>query len=526
MSTLTGRVALQSVHQDSGWQTNYITGRKVGKIDRTAARVQLDWKPNDALNFLWNIHGGYDGSDVQLIKVDNVTTTLGGQYANEPYVSGASNHPHMNLVSVGTSLTADWTPSKRLTLTSISAFEHFTRKHVEDRDGTALQQLDGTFENHIDQYSQELRATYLGPQLVLIGGLFYSQDLVKDHDAYAATDLLSLLGLANFQTIGNQYRQRTESEAAYLHSEWTFAPSWTLVSGVRYTNDHKKFDQATTFLISNGFSADVFPPTTNTYGAQNVSGKIGLDYKVAQHSLIYGNISRGFKSGGFQGQLSFDPSALKPFRDETVLAYELGFKTRLLNNTMQLNAAAFDYEYHDAQFYGPLFNSPVGVLFGITNVGNARVQGLEADAWWRAAPGLDLRFGVGSLHTRIVKSIVDGVRTGSVLPNSPKLTVNGSARYQWPVGNALRADVTLSGNYQGNLAFDVVRNPPQALEGGYFIGNAELGLGTNDDHWRVWLWSKNLFDRLYETQAMFSSVGWGYSYGAPRTYGLNVSWKL
>ena len=524
--TLTGRIAMQTVHQDSGWQTNYVTGRKVGKIDRSAMRMQLDWKPDDALNVLLNVHGGYDGSDVQLIKVVNTTTTLGSQYANQPYVSGAGNHPHMNLFSLGSSLTVNYSLSKLLSLTSISAYEHFTRKHVEDRDGTILQELDGTFLNHIDQYSQELRLSYLGPKLVLIGGLYYSQDLVKDLDSYAATDLLSLLGLPGFQTIGNQYRQRTESQAGYLHAEWTFAPKWTLISGARFTNEHKVFDQATTFLIANGAKADVFPPVSNPYSAHNISGKLGLNYKVLPQTLIYGSVSRGYKSGGFQGQLTFDPTALKPFRDETVLAYEIGVKSRTLGNSLQLNAAVFDYDYRDAQFYGPLFNSPVGVLFGITNVGNARVRGAEADAWWRAAAGLDVRFGVGTLDTRIVKSVVAGVTTGSELPDAPKLTLNGSIRYQWPVGNSLRADMTVSGNYQSHLAFDVVRNPPQALAGGYFLGDAELGLGTEDGHWRVWLWGKNLLDRLYETQAIFSSVGWGYSYGAPRTYGINVSWKL
>ena len=249
---LTGRFSLQTVQQDSGWQTNYLTGRKVGKIDRTAARLQLDWKPNDDVNVLFSAHAGYDRSDVDLIKVVNVTTSLGSQYANQPYVSGASNNPHMNLESGGASVTVDWTLMQDLTLTSISAYEHFTRLHVEDRDGTALRQLDGTFDNHVDQYSEELRLTYLKNDLALIGGAFYSQDVVKDLDSYDAPDLLSLLGLAGLDTIGNAYRQRTETYAGFLHGEWTFAPQWTLVGGVRFTDEHKKFDQATTFLGAGG----------------------------------------------------------------------------------------------------------------------------------------------------------------------------------------------------------------------------------------------------------------------------------
>lgn len=523
--TLTGRFAMQTVQRDSGWQTNYVTGGRVGKIHRTAARLQLDWKPTSSLNLLWNLHGGYDGSDVSLIKVVNVTTTLGSQYAADPYVSGASNHPHMQLKSLGSSLTATWTVNKRLSLTSISAYDHFTRLHVEDRDGTILKELDGTFKNHIDQYSQEVRMTYLGPSLVLIGGVFYSQDLVRDVDSYDSGHLLSLLGLSGFQTIGNQYRQRTETGAAYVHSEWTFAPKWTLVTGARFTDVHKTFGGATTFLIANGVRADVFPPVSRAYSSHDFSGKIGLNYKVLPGTLLYTSVSRGFKSGGFQGQLAFDPSVLTPFKDETLLAYELGAKSRLLHNSLQVNTSVFDYEYHRAQFYGPLFNSPLGVLFGITNVGNARVQGVEADAWWHPTARLGIHVGVGGLRTRIIKSVVPGVTTGSPLPNAPKLTGDFLVRYRWPVGHSLLADVILSGHYQGNLAFDIVRNPPEALAGGYFLADGQLGVATADGHWRVWLWGKNLLNKLYETQALFSSVGWGYSYGAPRTYGIDVSWK-
>ncbi len=196
---------------------------------------------------------------------------------------------------------------------------------------------------------------------MLIGGLFYSQDLVKDHDAYAATDLFKLLGLANFQTIGDQYRQRTESEAAYLHSEWTFAPSWTLVSGVRYTND-KKFDQATTFLIQTGWRRRI-PPTT-TYGAQNSPERSASTTRsAAQHSLIYGNISRGIP-----GPAELDPDALKPFqgRDRChVWSYAS------VEQYDAVERGGLRLQYHDAQYS---VNSPVGVLLGVRECRNARVR--------------------------------------------------------------------------------------------------------------------------------------------------------
>src|SRR5690606_35328761 len=280
--------------------------------------------------------------------------------------------------------------------------------------------------------------------------------------------LLPLLGLAGLDTIGNNYRQRTDAYAVFAHAEWNLAPRLTLVGGLRYTEERKTFDQATTCLGAAGSCNDLFAPAAHKYSTSNVSGKIGLNYKAGERTLLYASVSRGFKSGGFQGQLTFDPSVLQPFGDEKLTAYEVGIKTRVAPN-LQVNAAVFDYEYRDAQIYGPLFDSPIGVLFGIANVGDARVKGAEADVWWRPADGLDIRAGIGFIDTEVTKSVVAGVAKGSVLPNSPRLTLNGLAKYEWAVSDRVDADIILSGKYQSRVRFDIVRSPLEAVEGGYFV---------------------------------------------------------
>ncbi|CAN0425087.1 unnamed protein product, partial [Phaeothamnion confervicola] len=280
-------------------------------------------------------------------------------------------------------------------------YEKFTRLHIEDRDGTSLEQLDGYFDNDVEQYSQELRLTHVTDSLVWIGGVFYGKDSVDTRDRFDALDLLPLLGLDGIRSLGNEYQQDTKSTAAFLHSEWKFAPDWKLTAGARYTDDRKDFHDAFTYLIPvGGTDLQLFAPLSNDYKVNDVSGKIGLDYSGIERTLLYGSVSRGFKSGGFQGQLTFDPTALQPFKDENLIAYEVGVKTRMLGNTLQLNASAFFYDYKDLQFYGGLFDSPVGTLFGITNVGDAEVKGGEADLWWRPARGLDLRLGLGLLDTK------------------------------------------------------------------------------------------------------------------------------
>lgn len=522
---LSARVAAQTIQQGDGYQTNRLTGAKVGEVDRTSARAMLRWQPNDDLSVLLNAHGGQDDSDVLLIKIDNPFTSE-DDGDTDPYRSGASVPTFMDLESKGTSLSIDWGISGAVTLTSVTGYEEFSRWHVEDRDATSLKQLDGFFGNEIEQFSQELRLTYLGNELVLIGGVFYGEDSVDTRDRFDSEDLLALLGLAGFQSIGNEYEQDTETAAVFLHSEWSFSDDWTLTVGARYTDDQKDFKNAFTYLITDGTEIQVFEPVSDDYDVQDVSGKIGFDYHGIEDTLVFASVSRGFKSGGFQGQLTFDPTVLQPFDDETVVAYEAGVKTRLLDNSLQLNASVFFYDYKDLQFYGGLFDSPVGVLFGITNVGDAEILGGEAELWWRPAAGLDLRLGLGLLDTEITKSVVDGVTTGSELPNAPDFTANAMIRYEWPISSGLNADVMFAANHQGDLTFDVVRNPVEAREDGYWLADARIGIGSKDDRWNIALWGRNLTDERYRTQVLFSSVGFGESYGSPRTYGVSVWFKM
>ncbi len=524
--TVSGRIAIQTIQQGSGYQTNRLTGDKVGEVDRTSVRGQLAWNASEDVKVLFNLHGGEDNSDVSLIKIDNPFSTEDDGDSN-PYRSGASVDTRMELESKGASVTVDWSLSDSLTLTSVTGYEDFSRFHVEDRDATSLIMLDGYFINDVEQLSQELRLTSIGDKLVLIGGVFYGEDTVDTRDRFDATDLLALLGLAGVDSIGNEYSQDTESMALFVHSEYSLTPDWKLTTGARYTDETRDFTNAFTFLIPTGGSdVPLYPPVEEHYDVTDLSGKIGIDYSGFDNTLLYASVSRGFKSGGFQGQLSFDPGALTAFDDETLIAYEAGLKTRALGNTLQFNASVFFYDYSDLQFYGGLFDSPVGVLFGITNVGDAEIMGAEADLWWRPMAGLDLRFGLGLLDTEITRSIVDGVASGSELPNAPDMTFNTMIRYQWPLSSGLKADAMFAANYQGDLTYDVVRDPPEAEESAYWLADARFGIGAADDKWNVSVWAKNLFDERYRSQVLFSSVGFGETYGPPRSFGISLTLRM
>ena len=103
---------------------------------------------------------------------------------------------------------------------------------------------------------------------------------------------------------------------------------YKLTTGVRYTDETKQFTDAFTFLYldatpsQGGTQFNLFEPVNNDYEVNDLSGKIGIDYSGLDNSLLYASISKGFKSGNFQGQLTFNPADLAAFAEEEVIAYE------------------------------------------------------------------------------------------------------------------------------------------------------------------------------------------------------------
>jgi iron complex outermembrane receptor protein len=219
------------------------------------------------------------------------------------------------------------------------------------------------------------------------------------------------------------YRQTAdltaESAAVYADANYTFNEKWKLTAGLRYSYDEKKGKEsqvifadtnaAQTLAPGSGLSDyDILKPIwdatgfpENCCGADassdpntrkvdddwdNVSGRIVLDYMYSDDSMIYASIANGYKSGGFRlGTLDEDFS----FDEETIVSYEIGYKGTF-NETVQVNAAAYFYDYEDMQVEIPRLNNVGLPVEEVVNVDKAEVKGVEIEAIWLATDNLSL----------------------------------------------------------------------------------------------------------------------------------------
>jgi iron complex outermembrane receptor protein len=119
-----------------------------------------------------------------------------------------------------------------------------------------------------------------------------------------------------------------------------------------------------------------------------VSGRIGLDWKVREGSMVYGFYSRGYKPGGLNPAIpvDFQSSSAFSFGSEKINAFEFGTKNSLLDGTMIVNAAVYFYDYEGLQVSRIVNNSSIN-----ENI-DAKIKGFEMEMFWQpeALPGLSI----------------------------------------------------------------------------------------------------------------------------------------
>ncbi|TLY61338.1 MAG: TonB-dependent receptor, partial [Gammaproteobacteria bacterium] len=133
----------------------------------------------------------------------------------------------------------------------------------------------------------------------------------------------------------------------------------------------------------------------------NVSGKIGLDWKPGEGLLAYASISQGYRGVAFNGQAYNNPGELTFADPEKLTSYELGLKTELWDRRAVFNVAAFHYDYKNQQFLDAFTLPGVGgTLFHTINAPRARIDGAEFEFRAKATADLEILSSLGLMSRR------------------------------------------------------------------------------------------------------------------------------
>ena len=276
----------------------------------------------------------------------------------------------------------------------------------------------------------------------------------------------------------------------------------------------------------------------------NVAWRAGLDWTPLPHNLFYFSVSKGYKAGASPSLAATSVIQLQPVTQESVLSYEVGAKSTLLDGSLQLNTALFHYDYTNKQEYGRIID-PLGIFGAVqalVNIPKSTVDGAEVSAEWRPIRGLRLNAAATYLDSRVsadfinfstyILSATDTINyKGEAFPYTPKWSVQYGVRYDWALTGALNAYVSADASYQSRTvgAFGAYRaadtGAPSLAIKGYSLLNLAAGVRSADKGWAVDLFGRNVTNTYYWSTVYWASDQTFRVAGQPATYGVRVHYR-
>ena len=95
-------------------------------------------------------------------------------------------------------------------------------------------------------------------------------------------------------------------------------------------------------------------------------------------TLVYFSVTTGYRAGG-QNLRGTSIETLKPFKPETLMQFEAGFKSELFDRRVRLNGAGFHALYDDIQHSIIIASNSILPATLVTNAAEAEITGAELE---------------------------------------------------------------------------------------------------------------------------------------------------
>ena len=508
---------------------------RFGDVSRQGLRAAFDWNIRD--NF--SLSYGYRFSDVddtsRLFQVLDVDRPGSRPDNFEAYI--IDGHPSRGAANVeiyiGTeiethSLTATWDINDNLQLKSITGYRTLDIDESQDLDGSDTGFFEALRDWESDTFSQEVHLVGSTDQLNYVLGVYYADEEVVSLRTQQFAS-------ATFHRVRNGWLDN-DNKAAFFQTDWTPSgmDALTLSFGARYTEETKSINRVITnfFGGSGSYTIQPLPPELflPEINFDNTSIMAAAKYSFTDSLNGYVKYSEGFRSGGYDA--ATNPRTLEaasvPFDSEELKNYEIGIKSRWMDNRLQINMSAFFTEYDDQQLNS--FDGEVSTTF---NAGKIELYGMEFESVLLATEAL--RFGLNfALLNYDIKEFDLGVIIGDVadiaeLNNAPKSTLNFTVDYNFAGLELEHLDFHLNYNYSDTahaIAISTDGSPPNAEMDSRSLVDARLTLSEvqiGQTEFELALWGKNLADKEWRDNIIDFGSFRGGTYGDQRTYGVEAT---
>ncbi len=284
-------------------------------------------------------------------------------------------------------------------------------------------------------YSAELRLSSPTDRRLAwrLGGFFYEESLSN----FAAT---------NVRPENPTGRTRGDEDvrniAVFGDLSFEVTERIRLAAEMRYDIERNVFQPCLTCSTAD---TGAFNPNRLTETSRQFLPRFTLSFEPMKDSLIYLLYSEGTKPGRWNQTIRTNFKYVEPERN---FNFEVGAKSRLLDDRLFLSGAAFLMKVKDQQFSAVSTQTGVPITL-FENIGESRIEGFELETLFQVLPSLRLRGGVGYARHRY---------TTPVSPTDPNLQrIFGGGTFEGKTSIGLP-------NWTGSVAADYARELGRGLQ--------------------------------------------------------------
>ena len=551
--------------QRDGVQKNLVPGGTEGNdIDDHSVRAHLTWQPSDAASITLS------GNTLKKEGVGPVrkrtsspgagVVTAGGVPANCQDCGYVMNPEDLrtafkdteeafDLETEGVNLTFDYDFGS-MVLTAIASDQSTDMNLIQDSDQSPRPKgvPGGTTDTarvlqESEQSTFELRLASAGDgPWEWLAGLYF-----LDENAFQNTLINRDPTFGAKLDINVKHDVNSKSQAAFGQVSYSPSETLKLTAGLRYTKDEKDAVGGTIVTVDPPNPFIPFPPPGRliitppiTRGSQGftpadewskTTWKLGLDWFVNDDSMVYATVSSGYKAGGF----NFGVASAETYDPEEVVAFEIGSKNRFADDRVQLNAAAFYYDYTDLQVFQVVNRTII-----VRNAAEATIYGAELELVALATDALRFDASLGLLNTEYNDFILPsnlfldptGAPTnidvsGNNLINAPEKSGHIGAQYTFGLGDFGELTARIQGYFTDDIYMRALNLEPYDVQDGYSIWDAKLTWDSVNGTWWAQAFINNFTDEevVNNLEVTDSGIYFG-NVNNPKLWGVIVGYNF
>lgn len=523
--TLMGRFSILSQNRED-WIDNGFTGQSdaLGGYQELAWRAQLLAEPADNLSILLNVHGrDFDGtaSIFRANVLSSGSNEFNDNYDRDLVFFDEGNNNPQGAEAYGGLLRIELEFDNGVDFTSITGLETVDNRSEGDIDGGNLggpgfipfpsHTADGI--EDLQQFTQEFRFSGENDDGMFwqAGYFYFSSDFTVFTNPFFVAE--------------SRLTHTNDAWAVFGQVSLPLNDHLTLVGGVRYTDDEKEM------ALSN---PPIPQPDVQVQGEQS-SFDVSLLLDVNENVNLYGRVANGFRAPSIQGRdvafFGFSSTA----DAETILSYEVGFKTSMADGLLLFNGAIFHYTVDDMQLTAIGGQSNAVQLI---NAEEASGTGFDLDMSLYVSENFVITAGYSTVDTEIrdtnltlpacgsgactPQDPVDPISgnlilNGNPFPGAPESTFNFTARYGIPTDSG-EFFIFTDWARQGKTNFFLYESAEYFSDGNY-EGGLRVGYINTDNNWELTAFGRNITDEENLKGGIDFNNNTGFD-NQPRIWGL------